>query len=174
MKNVIVLSTFLPVLGVTRDDGKSKPAMLKLYDFTKGGTDIVDQRMGSYSTNTKSRKWTMTALCYILDTARVNSQTLWSLNNLKNPIKVNSFDYGYELCMALIVPQIQGRELTFLSMALKTRICTFLKNHLDGNELDDNAANQRASKFADKKRRCHFRGCEAGVKQLCMDCKNTV
>ena len=39
----MVLSTMRPLQGVTIDDGKKKPAIIKFYDFTKGGTDIVDQ-----------------------------------------------------------------------------------------------------------------------------------
>ena len=57
-KNVLVLSTTKPLQGVTRDDGCRKPAVIKLYDFTKGGTDNVDQRIAMYSTRTKSAKWT--------------------------------------------------------------------------------------------------------------------
>ena len=45
-KNVILLSTALPILGITKDDGKSKLGIYKVYDFTKGRTDIIDQRMG--------------------------------------------------------------------------------------------------------------------------------
>ena len=44
-------------MGVTKDEVK-KPAVIKLYDFTKGGADIVDPKMGAYSTKSKSRKWT--------------------------------------------------------------------------------------------------------------------
>ena len=55
-KNVIMLTTAERLLGVTMDGNKSKPALIKLYDFTKGGTDIVDQKMGFYSTKTKSRR----------------------------------------------------------------------------------------------------------------------
>lgn len=40
-KSVLLCTT---ILGVT----KSKPDIYKLYDFTKGGTDIVDQRISSY------------------------------------------------------------------------------------------------------------------------------
>ena len=43
-KNVIVLSTMPPLLRITKDDGKNRPGLLKFYDFSKGGTDIVDQR----------------------------------------------------------------------------------------------------------------------------------
>jgi hypothetical protein len=42
-KNVLVLSTMAPLFGTTIDDGKDKPAILKFYDFSKGGTDIVEQ-----------------------------------------------------------------------------------------------------------------------------------
>ena len=53
-KNVVVLSTKPVLLGLTKDDGKKKPAVIKEYDFSKGGTDIVDQRSASYTTSTKS------------------------------------------------------------------------------------------------------------------------
>ena len=74
-KNVLLLSTLDPILGVTKDDEKQKPALYKLYDFTKGGTDIVDQKMGTYTVKSKSRKWTMVAFSYLLDTIRVSSRT---------------------------------------------------------------------------------------------------
>ena len=41
-KNVIILSTKPVLLGVTKDDGKAKPAIIKEYHYTKVGTDIVD------------------------------------------------------------------------------------------------------------------------------------
>ena len=55
-KNVLVLSTMRPLQGITKDDGKKKQAVFQLYDCTKGGTDQMDQRIGSYSTKTKSPK----------------------------------------------------------------------------------------------------------------------
>ena len=35
LKNIVVLSTMPPLLGVTKDDGKVKPAIIKFYDFSK-------------------------------------------------------------------------------------------------------------------------------------------
>ena len=35
-----------PLLATTKDDNKSKPAIYKLYDFSKGETDIIDQKNG--------------------------------------------------------------------------------------------------------------------------------
>ena len=66
-KNAIVLSTIEPLLGTTIDDDKCKPAIIKFYNFTKGGTDIIDQKMGYYTAKTMSRRWTMVAFAYLLD-----------------------------------------------------------------------------------------------------------
>ena len=35
-----------PLLATTKNDNKSKHAIYKLYDISKGGTDVIDQRMG--------------------------------------------------------------------------------------------------------------------------------
>ena len=61
MKNVLMLSTVQPLKGVTKYDGKKKPAIYKLYDFTKAGTDVVDQMMGSYTTKTNLESGPMSA-----------------------------------------------------------------------------------------------------------------
>ena len=42
-KNVLVLSTMRPLMGIKRDDEKQKPAIIKFYDFKKGGTDMRDR-----------------------------------------------------------------------------------------------------------------------------------
>ena len=42
-KNELALTTLPPLLGTTIDDQKNKPAILKLYDFTKGGTDLYNK-----------------------------------------------------------------------------------------------------------------------------------
>ena len=56
----MLLSTTPPILGITKDDGKIKLGIYKVYYFTKGGTDIIYQRMGFYTCKPKSRKWRIT------------------------------------------------------------------------------------------------------------------
>ena len=46
-KYVVVMTTIQPFDGITTDDHKTKPSIMKVNDFTKGGTDIVDQRMNT-------------------------------------------------------------------------------------------------------------------------------
>ena len=55
MRNVLLLQTTNPAHYVTEDD-KKKPLSYKIYDYSKGGIDIPDQRMGSYTTKYETRK----------------------------------------------------------------------------------------------------------------------
>jgi len=51
------LASYHNKAALIMDDGKEKLAIYKLYDFTKGGTDIVDQCIGFYTTiKAKSRR----------------------------------------------------------------------------------------------------------------------
>ena len=99
MRNVLLLTTMEPAHYVT-DDKKKKPYMYKIYDFTKGGIDIPDQRVGTYTCKVKTRKWTLVALSYVLDMARTNSQTVYKINNEKT--EVDSFEFGWELAKSLV------------------------------------------------------------------------
>ena len=81
-----------------------KPLSYKIYDYTKGGIDIPDQRMGSYTTKYKTRKWTLVALSYVLDMARINSQAIYVISNAKED--VDSFEFGLELMKALVKPNM--------------------------------------------------------------------
>ena len=84
-----------------------KPLSYKIYDYTKGGIDTLDQRMGSYTTKYKTRKWTLVALSYVLDMARINSQAIYVINNAKED--VDSFEFGWELMKALVKPNMHTR-----------------------------------------------------------------
>ena len=44
MRNVLMMSLLEHLMAVTKDDEKRKPQIYKIYDFTKGGTDITDQK----------------------------------------------------------------------------------------------------------------------------------
>ena len=69
----------------------------------------MDQCMGSYTTNSKNKKWSHTGLSLIMDTTRVNGKTLTSLNKGLDPTKVDSFEWGMELCTDLVTPHIRKR-----------------------------------------------------------------
>jgi hypothetical protein len=179
-KNVLMLSTLEPILGTTKDDRCNKMGLYKLYDFTKGGTDIVDQRMGFHTTKTKSRKWTMVMFCYMMDTARVNSSTIFSLNNGVDPIKQKSFEYTFDLVMELVKPHIQMRSLAGLQSVTIEKIY-----HIIGRPAQQDRRGDYGPAFAEKRNRCVL--CQKGaagenysvnkttisaVKSMCQSCGN--
>ena len=108
------------------DDDENKAVFDKFYEFTKGGTDIVDQRMGFYTCKFKSHKWSMIAFSYIVGMARVNSTTLFSLKRNKDPLKQNSFEFGMDIVYSLVGPFIQQRNQSHLAPSIKRNIAVVL------------------------------------------------
>uniref|UniRef100_A0A2P2I3U3 PiggyBac transposable element-derived protein 3 n=1 Tax=Hirondellea gigas TaxID=1518452 RepID=A0A2P2I3U3_9CRUS len=187
MKNLLVLSTLPPILGTTKDDGKDKPALHKFYDFSKGGTDIVDERIGSYSVSTKSKRWTLAAFSYMLDTMRVNAQTIFSMNNGVHPQKTKSFEFGMEIVKSLITPHLITRKsLPGMRRSTISKINLFL-NVPDVVVVQKSEPGQHYPINSDKPRRCstcldNIRGqgytakvqaLARGIKQ-CTSCGNAV
>ena len=120
-KNVILLSTAPPILGITKDDEKSKLGIYKVYDFTKRGKDIINQRMGLYTCKPKSRKLTVTVFSYVIDMAHVNLSTTFALQK-KYPCKQDSFEYCYTLLNHLVKPFIQSQSLNGLTTLVRKKI----------------------------------------------------
>ena len=85
-----------------------KLALYKLCDYTKGGTDIVDQKINFYSSKTKSRKWTTIAFSYLLDICRINAASVLAMNKHAEPRKQNLFEVGFSLVLKLLKSFIQG------------------------------------------------------------------
>ena len=57
-KNVMILTTTVPILGRTKDDGKRKPTIYKRYDYEKCGVDVMDQHFAQKTVRMKSNRWT--------------------------------------------------------------------------------------------------------------------
>ena len=94
-RNVLMLSRLNPILEIAKNF-KAKPALYKLYDFTKGGTDIVDQKISFFSCKPISRRWPIVAFSYFLDTCLVYTSTVLALNQGKDPQKQDSYDFGFD------------------------------------------------------------------------------
>ena len=108
-RNVLLLSTVQLILGVTIDDGKKKPAICKLYDFTKAGTDAMEQRISAYTCKAKSNPWNLTAFCYILNVHRINATTVIAFSKKIDLCKQYLYDFGMNLAFLFIRPTIQRR-----------------------------------------------------------------
>ena len=64
----------------------------------KGGVDVVDMVIGKYTTKYKTRRWTLNAFAYMLDTARTNAHTVFK--EIKHDIR--TFDFIWQLGMLLV------------------------------------------------------------------------
>ena len=80
--------------------------------FLQEGTDIMDQRCDVNTTTSKTRKWTKKIFFFTLDNVRVNSQTVFFLNQGKDPRKQDTWKLGWDLAMALIMPHMRKRRVS--------------------------------------------------------------
>ena len=128
MKNVFMLSTLRPLKGITKDDQKEKPALYKLYDLTKGGTDIVDQLHDFYSTRLESLRWVCGAMFYTLDTSRVNAKTIFCMAKGIEPQKYPLYKFAWESALLLAKPYVQARNRNGLLRSIQLKMDIMLGN----------------------------------------------
>ncbi|XP_022910889.2 piggyBac transposable element-derived protein 4-like [Onthophagus taurus] len=71
-KCVILLSTMHHDASIN-DDAKRKPEIISHYNKTKGGVDIMDQMVSTYTCKRQSKGWPMTFFFNIIDVATLNA-----------------------------------------------------------------------------------------------------
>ena len=101
---MIVLTTMHNIVKVTQDQ-RQKPNVHIMYDYTKGGVDIVDLLSTHHSTRMKTKRWPINALAFGLDTCRTNSKTILA----DNKVQFHNFEFIYELGKSLFLPNIERR-----------------------------------------------------------------
>ena len=158
-KNVMVLSTMRPLQGVTIDDGKKKPAIIKFYDFTKGGTDIVDQINDFHTCCTQTYRWDL-VLFYILDTIKTNSKTVWCLKNKKDISICKSFQIVWDLANSFVKPFIENRCINGLPNQVIQKIENVLEKKVKAAPETSGKIKAFPYPYRDERRRC--KNCEKG------------
>ena len=151
-KNVLLLSTIRPLSGITHDGRKRKPAIVKFYDFTTGGIDILDQKISKYSCKSVTQPWTMVHFFFLMDTIYCNALTLYAIKHGKTLHKINAFDNGWDLFMSLVKPFIAERPTVGLGIGLQNKISVMLGRNTDEFvEADDNV---EYPCYGERKQRC--------------------
>ena len=100
---ILLLSTMHDDVRCSRDERK-KPNTICFYDKTKCGVDVADVVIGKYTTKYKTRRWTMNAFAYMLDTVRTNAHTVFK--EIKYDIR--TFDFIWQLRMLFMNAHITG------------------------------------------------------------------
>ena len=86
-------------------DERKKPNTICFHDKTKCGADVADVVIGKYTTKYKTRRWTMNAFAYMLDTVRTDAHTVFK--EIKYDIR--TFDFIWQLRMLLMNAHITRR-----------------------------------------------------------------
>ena len=94
----------------TTKDEQTKPDVHKMYDFTKGGVDVVDLFSSNSSTRMKSERWTMNTFALLLDTERTNAMTI--MKEASGDKNMSSFEFTWQLGTNLVVPHMHRRSNT--------------------------------------------------------------
>ena len=108
-----------------------------------------------YSTKAKSNKWSMVGFYYLLDTARINSQTIWSLNNNLDPRTTSSYEFGMRVARSLIIPSILARPLIGLSSTIRSLCYAVTQNARFITPSGSNDSDSLASASSTTAARCH-------------------
>ena len=134
--------------------------MIKLYNFTKGGTDTVDQLNHYHTCRSRKFKWDVVALFYMLDTIRVNSKTIWCIKQGPDVQKFKSFDFAWELAMQLLKPFIRSWNISGLLRMTLERMERVLGEKIQVAPQTNGKRKQYPYPHTDERRRC--KQCEKG------------
>ena len=104
----------------------------------------MDQRMGTYTTSTKSVRWPFKMLSYVLDVTRVNAQSVYCLNTEKDPRLEDSFRFGWQLAMSLVKPQMANRLPGITNRKVINKIKMFLEEGEEEAATEDDESAPRA------------------------------
>ena len=84
-------------LQLQKDDNKSKPAIYKLYDFSKGETDIIDQKNGVLQLYIEIKALDYECILIRFEHMSSERQTIYAMNNDLQPQNIKSVDFGFNL-----------------------------------------------------------------------------
>ena len=125
-KDVAILSTTRPMHSYAKYDIISKPQIFKFNDFRKDGTDIVDEINYYFTTRSKSLRWVMIVLYYLLNTARVNAKPIWCIKNGIDHHKLKSYIFCWDLAKILTMPHVIRQDVNGLGPIVQLKRNLFL------------------------------------------------
>ena len=116
-------------MGITRDDGNQKSPIIKIYDFNKVGTDILDQKKSKYLSKSATYRRAMVHFFFLMNTIHCNAVTMCAIKHGKSLGKISTFDIGWDLVVSLVKPFIEIRP----SVGLGISLCSKLSVNLGKN-----------------------------------------
>lgn len=110
-KAVVLLST-MHQTAETRNDEKRKPEIILYYNKTKGGVDMMDMCVRTYTTKRQTRRWPMVLWNNAMDVAAFNAYIVFNKINPKYFGQVSHTRrlFLVELAKELMLPYMQKRS----------------------------------------------------------------
>jgi hypothetical protein len=171
-KVVVLMSTMHATKTVSTATHK-KPEIVEFYNKTKGGVDVADQMIESFSTKFATRRWPVVVFCNIIDMSALNAYTLnRALFPQERPTTRRAFLklFGKGLCKPYITsrlplnPQLDNaRRLSETATeppAAKRARCHVCPRHLD-------------KKSSLSCTNCNKNVCADHLKLFCLSCLNS-
>ena len=158
---VNMLSTMHALLDISSTPCEKKPEVILYYSSTKGGVDILDRMVRTYTSKRMTRRWPVALFYNMLDVSAVNAYVVWQ--------------------------QLQDENSSFFSKKKRRKFLIQLEKGLAGmlpTNINHAALPQNKRKRAEtedqqpkpKKARCHLcdRSKDRKCKQICIACKKNV
>lgn len=118
-KNVLLISTMHKEDIIDEGYG-DKPEVIKFYNNTKGGVDVVDRLKSEYNVSRISNRWPLTLFFSLLNIGGINSQIIYNGNT---QINITRRVYLAQLAQALVRQHLERRvSLSNLSVGLRQKI----------------------------------------------------
>ncbi|CAK1589639.1 unnamed protein product [Parnassius mnemosyne] len=181
-KTVLLLSTMHNEGIIDETSEKKIPEIIIFYNKTKGGVDVVDKLIGTYTVARVCYRWPLRLFFTMLDVGAVNAHIILDTVNPNNRIGCKLFlkTLAFELCR----PQLESRAtISTLPRELKQLILRFVPRPVDVPHEDTDFVPTRkrcihCTRGTDRKFKtiCHFcKGniCPIHSKSVCTDCDQT-
>lgn len=117
-KAVTLISTLHHTKTIS-DDEKKKPEIIKHYNHTKGGVDVMDKMAGAFSVKRKTLRWPVSFFYNMIDLAGLAAYIIYKANN---PIFGNKTDSRRTFLKSL------GRELAMPAILTRSKTPTVYRN----------------------------------------------
>lgn len=166
-KTVLLLSTMHNDGEIDEASEKKTPEIIKFYNKTKGGVDVVDKLIGTYSVARVCYRWPLRLFFTFLDVGAVNAHIILDIVNPYNRMSRKLFlkTLAFELCR----PQLESRAtISTLPRELKQLILRFIPRPVE--------VPQEESGFVPMKKRCVHcpRRTDRKFKSFCHFCKGNI
>ncbi|XP_076814690.1 uncharacterized protein LOC143460899 [Clavelina lepadiformis] len=111
-KAVVLLSTMHHDISIDEEDPKKRPEIIRFYNKTKIGVNLVDQMVQTYTCKRQTRRWPLVLFYNLLDIAALNAYTIFRQVYPDYQSGQGSKRRGFitDLANCLILPHMMTRQ----------------------------------------------------------------